>query len=181
VGIIWAAPGAPLAAMVMEDLVACDAKLFIGVGLLAATQPKIDVGDHVIPSLAVRDEGTSYHHLPEDVMALPSNEVIRSLQYSCEEFKVKYYVGPIRTTDAPYRVTRSKIDYLRGRGILGINMESSIIFALRIYRKVKVGCILMASSNLTQPKPTMGFYIEDLRNAMVKAVKISIEAAARHK
>jgi len=76
VGIIWAAPGAPLAAMVMEDLVACGAKLFIGVGLLAATQPEIDVGDYVIPSLAVRGEGTSYHYLPEDVMALPSDEVI---------------------------------------------------------------------------------------------------------
>jgi len=92
---------------------------------------------------------------------------------------VKYYVGPICTTDAPYRVTRSKIDYLRGRGVLGFDMESSAIFAIGIYRKVRVGCILVASSNLTQPKPTMGFYTEKLREAMLKAAKISIEATRK--
>jgi len=179
VGIIWAAPGAPLATMVVEDLVACGAKLFVGVGLLAATQPRINVGNYVIPSLAVRDEGTSRHYLPEDVIALSSDEVIQALQDSCEEFKVKYYVGPVCTTDAPYRETKSKINYLQRKGVLGIDMESSAIFALGIYRKVKVGCILVASSNLTQPKTTIGFYTEKSRDAMLKAVKISIEAVRK--
>jgi len=179
VGIIWAAPGAPLATMVVEDLVACGAKLFVGVGLLAATQPRINVGNYVIPSLAVRDEGTSRHYLPEDVIALSSNEVIQALQDSCEGFKVKYYVGPVCTTDAPYRETKSKINYLQRKGVLGIDMESSAIFALGIYRKVKVGCILVASSNLTQPKTTIGFYTEKSRDAMLKAVKISIEAVRK--
>jgi uridine phosphorylase len=105
--------------------------------------------------------------------------VIQSLQDSCEEFKVKYYVGPVCTTDAPYRVTKSKINYLQRKGVLGIDMESSAIFALGIYRKVKVGCILVASSNVTQPKTTIGFYTEKLRGAMLKAVKISIEAVRK--
>lgn len=33
VGVIWAAPGAPLVTFVMEDLIACGAKVFIAVGL----------------------------------------------------------------------------------------------------------------------------------------------------
>jgi len=105
--------------------------------------------------------------------------VIQALQDSCEEFKVKYYVGPVCTTDAPYRETKSKINYLQRKGVLGIDMESSAIFALGIYRKVKVGCILVASSNLTQPKTTIGFYTEKSRDAMLKAVKISIEAVRK--
>jgi nucleoside phosphorylase len=67
IGVIWAAPGAPLAAMVLEDLIACGAKLFIGLGLLGAIQPEIEVGDIVIPTLALRLEGTSHHYLPPDV------------------------------------------------------------------------------------------------------------------
>jgi len=145
VGIIWAAPGAPLATMVMEDLIACDAKFFIGVGLLAAIQPSINLGDYVIPSLAVRDEGTSYRYLPKNVEALSSNGIIKALKDSCEEFKVRYHTGPVWTTDALYRETKSKIDYFQQRGVLGVDAESSAIFSLGIYRKVKVGCILVAA------------------------------------
>jgi len=108
VGIIWAASEAPLATVVMEDLIACGAKLFIGVGLLGAIQPSINTGHYVIPSSAVRDEGTSYQYLPKNVEALSSKEIIRSLKDSCEEFKVRYHIGPIWTTDAPYRETKSK-------------------------------------------------------------------------
>lgn len=176
VGMMWAAPGAPLATMIMEDLIACGAKLFIGVGLLGAIQPSINVGDYVIPSLAVRDEGTSYHYLPKDVKAFSSKKVIHFLKDSCEEFKAKYYIGPIWTTDAPYRQTKSKINYFQQKGVLGVDMESSAIFSLGIYYKLKVGCILVASGNLTRPRATMGFYTEKLRDTMLEAIKISAKA-----
>lgn len=176
VGIIWAAPGAPLATMIMEDLIACGAKLFIGVGLLGAIQPSINVGDYVIPSLAVRDEGTSYHYLPKNVDALSSKEIIHCLQDSCEEFKVRYYVGPIWTTDAPYRETKSTINRFQRKGVLGVDAESSAIFSLGIYRKVKVGCVLVASTNLTCPRATLGLYTENLKDAMLRAVRISTKA-----
>lgn len=175
-GIIWAAPGAPLATHVMEDLIACRGKLFIGVGLLGAIQPSIDVGDYIIPSLAVRDEGTSYHYLPKNVKALPSNEVVQALKDSCEEMKVKYHIGPLWTTDAFYRETKSKIGYFQEKGVVGVDMETSAIFSLGIYRKVKAGCILVASSNLVRPGLTMGFYTERLKDNMFKAAKISIRA-----
>lgn len=176
VGIIWAAPGAPLAAMVIEDLIACGARLFIGVGLLGAIQPSINVGDYVVPSSAVRDEGTSYHYLPKNVGALSNKGIIRALKDSCEEFRVGYYVGPIWTTDAPYRETKSKIEYFQRKGVLGVDTESSAIFSLGLCRRVKVGCMLVASTNLTQSRAaTIGFYNERLEDAMLRAVRICAE------
>ena len=62
IGMIWAAPGSPLVAIVTEDLVACGVRRFVGVGTLGAIQPSIQPGDLIIPSAAVRDEGTSYHY-----------------------------------------------------------------------------------------------------------------------
>jgi len=179
VGVIWAAPGAPLAAMVMEDLIACGAKVFIGVGLSGAIEPHINSGDFIIPSLAVRDEGTSYHYLPKNVEALPSKGIIHALKDSCRESKVRYYVGPIWTTDAPYRETRSKINYFQRKGILAVDQESSAIFSVGIYRKVRVGCILVASTNLTQPKATIGFYTEMLRDKMFRVAETSTKTIVK--
>jgi uridine phosphorylase len=179
VGIIWAAPGAPLATVVMEDLIACGAKLFIGIGLLGAFQPSINVGDYIIPSWAVRDEGTSHHYLPENIKARSSKKIIHALQNSCEEFKVRYCIGPIWTTDAPYRETKSTINFFQGKGILGVDAESSAIFSLGIYRKVNIGCLLVASTNLTHPRATLGLYTKSLEDAMLRAVRISTRALRR--
>jgi uridine phosphorylase len=62
VGVVWAAPGAPLAVQVMEKLIACGTKAFIGAGSWRGVHPSVKVDDILIPTAAVRDEGTSYHY-----------------------------------------------------------------------------------------------------------------------
>ena len=79
VGIIWASPGAPLAAMVMEHLIACGAKYIIGIGLIAAIQPDIDIGTLVIPIKVIRGEGMSYYYLPENVEAVADRDILQAL------------------------------------------------------------------------------------------------------
>jgi uridine phosphorylase len=174
VGTIWAAPGAPLAAMVMEDLIACGAKLIIGIGLTAAVSPKIKVGDLIIPSMALRDEGTSRHYLPPRVQTVPGASILKEMKHCCQKLGVRYHIGTILTSDAPYRETPSKIEYLKRNGVLGIDMETSAIFSVAIYRRVMAGCILAASSNLAQSREP-GFYASSLRASVQNAIKVSIE------
>jgi uridine phosphorylase len=173
VGIIWACPGAPLVVRVMEDLIACGAKVFVGVGLLGAIQPYIDVGDCIIPSLSVRDEGTSHHYLPRNVKATSSKDVSQALRKMCRKANEKHHIGPVWTTDAPYRETKSKISYFRKKKVLGVDMECSAIFSLAIYRKVKAGCIMVASCNLVQQEESLGFFAEKLKGSLIEAIMIA--------
>ena len=183
VAVIWAAPGAPLATVVTEDLIACGAEQFIGVGSLGAIQPFIGVGDQVVPTMAVREEGTSQHYLPPRVEAKADTKLVAVLSESCGELGVQCHAGPVWTTDAPYRETPSKIAHFRRKGILGVDMESSALFSIGIFHRMRVATILAASSNLVVPEARLGpSYIEGSlksRNAVTTAVEVSVKAVGR--
>ena len=65
--------GAPLAAYFLEQLLALGCKKFIVCGVAGVLDKDIGFGKFLVPSVAVRDEGTSYHYLPpgRDVEASP--------------------------------------------------------------------------------------------------------------
>lgn len=180
VGIIWAAPSAPLATMLMEDLVACGSRLFVGVGLIAAIQPKVRPGDLVIPASSVRDEGTSYHYLPMEVPAAADPELVESLAQKSRSRGIAPHLGQIWTTDAPYRETPSKVRYFAHRGIIGTDMETSAIFSLALYRKVRAACLLVVSANLSEKGDDIGFYDEKLDEPVDNAIGISLEVVSEH-
>ncbi len=135
--------------MVMEHLIACGAKYIIGIGLIAAIQPEIATGTLIVPTKAIRGEGTSYY-LPEDVDAVPDRDISQSLRKACRDIGIGCVEGEIYTTDAVHRETRKLVEALWNRNILGIDMETSAIFSVGIFCKVKTCCILIASTNQKQ-------------------------------
>jgi len=56
--------GAPLAAGLMEEVIALGVKNFIACGGCGVLDRSISVGKLLLPTSAIRDEGTSYHYLP---------------------------------------------------------------------------------------------------------------------
>ncbi|NPA23302.1 MAG: nucleoside phosphorylase [Crenarchaeota archaeon] len=167
---IWAGPGAPLATMIMEHLVACGVRYVIGIGLVAAVRSNVDVGSLVLPRLAIRGEGTSYYYLPENVEAVPNEEVTCYLERACIDLGLRYLKGTIFTIDAVLRETRTLIDELARRGVLGIDMETSAIYSVGLYRKVKTGCVLVVSTNPSIR--STGFYSEAMTSPIRDAINV---------
>src|SRR5690242_11688108 len=64
--------GAPLAAGMLEEAIALGCRKFVACGGAGVLAPDVAVGHVIIPTAAVRDEGTSYHYLP------PGREVAAS-------------------------------------------------------------------------------------------------------
>src|SRR5258707_15520027 len=56
--------GAPLAAAFLEEMIAIGCRKFTVCGGAGVLRSEIAVGHVLVPSVAVRDEGTSYHYLP---------------------------------------------------------------------------------------------------------------------
>ncbi|RPI78175.1 MAG: phosphorylase, partial [Chloroflexi bacterium] len=121
--------GAPAATGLLEEAFACGFRKFIVCGGCGVLQKDIAVGNLIVISSAVRDEGTSYHYLPPG-REIGANEVgIRALEAALKEQGVSYRLGKTWTTDAPYRETRRKAADRRAEGCIVVEMESASLMA----------------------------------------------------
>ena len=56
--------GAPLAGGFLEELIARGCRTFVACGGAGVLVPDVALGHVIVPTAAIRDEGTSYHYLP---------------------------------------------------------------------------------------------------------------------
>ena len=105
-------------------------KTVIAFGWCGAVHPDVRVGDILLASSVIREEGTSYHYLSADADPLPSPTVNSALRGAAARAGVPLREGLVWTTDAPYRETRSKVSDFGDRGVLGVDMETSAIVSL---------------------------------------------------
>lgn len=141
--------GAPLAACLLDEIIALGAKKFIACGGAGVVNKDIGYEQVVVPSSAVRDEGTSYHYLE------PSREVeasvigIKAIVGVLSRHGVKYSLGKTWTTDAPYRETLEKVKLRRDEGCLTVEMECAAFFAVAKFRNVEFAQLLYGGDDLS--------------------------------
>ena len=101
--------GAPGTVMVMEEMIACGARLFIGYGIAGSLQSKAPIGTAIIPTSCISEEGTSRHYLDPLQEITASVRLAELLEQSCRKEGLVALKGPHWTTDAIYRETEEKI------------------------------------------------------------------------
>lgn len=148
VALIQAAVGAPLAAGQIEELTALGCSRFIACGSCGVLQKELAVGHLIVPTAAVRDEGTSYHYAAPSREIFADEQVIESIVKTLEKHKVPWIKGKTWTTDAFYRETPSKIRQRKKEKCVTVEMETSAYIAAARYNGVKFGQILYAGDNL---------------------------------
>lgn len=141
--------GAPLAAAFLDELIALGCKKFIACGGSGVLNPDIGVGHVVVPSSAVRDEGTSYHYLPPSREVSASPEGVAAIEAVLQEHHVAYVVGKTWTTDAIYRETRSKMERRKAEGCITVEMEAAAFFAVAQFRGVTFAQILYGGDDIS--------------------------------
>jgi uridine phosphorylase len=177
VGRIWV--GAPGAVMTLEELIACGAKTIFEVGMCGGLQTFLQPGDIVVVTEAIRDEGTSFHYLPsrEDVK---SSECLRyNLVSNLNRERIHHHVGRVWSTDGVYRETCEKFLKFRNAGVLGVDMETSAIFAVAQYRGVKAASAQIVSDILTESEWQTRFRHQSVRENTEVLVKIVLETLSQ--
>ncbi|MCX6138653.1 MAG: nucleoside phosphorylase [Ignavibacteriales bacterium] len=172
--------GAAGTVMVMEELIACGARTFIGLGWAGSLQPDLSIGSLVIPTSCIREEGTSFHYLDDSHALHPDLRLQQRLIESAITEGASATPGPLWTTDAPYRELRSKVERYRGNGVLGVDMETSAMYAIGLFRKVAV-CNLMVVSDMLGAEWHEGFASEALEQANKRAEKIVLRSIENEK
>lgn len=135
--------GGASAVIALEELIACGAKAFIRIGSCGACQSGVSLGDLVIPSGAVREDGASRMYAPENFPAVPDFRLLSLLVSSCEDLGYTHHVGVTRSHDSFYIDNEAELmrswNKLR---VLASDMETSTVFTLGTIRGVKVASIL---------------------------------------
>jgi len=140
--------GAPLAAGLLEEIIAYGASKIIVCGGAGVLDKKIAAGHLVVPTAAVRDEGTSYHYLPPAREATPHADALEAIQVVLKRRKVEYVLAKTWTTDGYYRETKAKVALRKSEGCLTVEMEAAALFAVAQFRKVQLAQILYGGDNL---------------------------------
>jgi uridine phosphorylase len=140
--------GAAIAAASLEVAVALGGRKFVACGGAGVLDRSIAVGHLVVPTAAVRDEGTSYHYMPASREVTPAPEAVRAIETVLQRRKVDYLLAKTWTTDAIFRETRAVTVLRRAEGCLTVEMEAAAFFAVAQFRGVPLGQILYGGDNL---------------------------------
>lgn len=140
--------GAPLAAGLLEEVIALGCRNFIACGGAGVLSRELALGHLVLPTAAIRDEGTSYHYLAPSREVTPSPAALAAIEETLQRRNVPYVLGKTWTTDAIYRETRARMALRRSEGCLTVEMEAAALFAVAHFRGVHLGQILYCGDNL---------------------------------
>ena len=171
--------GASMAAMFLEQLIALGARHFLYLGFCGALDTTYHIGDCLIPLYAIREEGTSYHYLPAEVVPTATPYLTAALQAEAQTQQVTLRQGPVWTTDAPYRETAQKIRHFQAVGVHAVDMEMAALFAVAAYRGCAVTALLIVSDECYHPIWKPGFGAERLRQGCRQAVAVAVAAATQ--
>ena len=154
--------GSPGAAIAVEELARVGVDTLIRVGSCGAIQPETEVGDLIITSGAVRQEGTSDEYIREDYPAVADHAVVAALAAAAEELGYDYHVGLTASTDSFYagqsregfggyrsRNSEAMIEELKQANVLNFEMEASAILTLANIYGLRGGAVCTVYADRT--------------------------------
>ncbi|MDZ7703287.1 MAG: AMP nucleosidase [Trueperaceae bacterium] len=152
VSIINFSIGSPVAALIIEVLATADPKATLFLGICGGLHRSLEVGDFVLPTAAIRDEGASRHFMPPQVPALPTFKIQKFVSQMIVERGHNYRTGVVHTTD--YRFWEFNDTFkqqLYEERALAIDMETATLFSVGFASKVPIGAFLLVSDLPLRP------------------------------
>jgi uridine phosphorylase len=140
---------ASMAAGLLEEVIALGCRKFIACGGCGVLVKGIEVGNLIVVSGAIRDEGVSYHYLPPGREITAHEAGVNALAITLDKLLIPYRIGKTWTTDAPYRETPARISKRREDGCLSVEMEAAGMMAVAKFRDVIFGQVLYGGDDLS--------------------------------
>ncbi len=176
--------GGPSAAIALEELWRCGLEYAVRIGTCGGMQECVVPGDIIIPTAAVRMEGTSKEYAPIEFPAAADFDVVCALVKAAENNRQNYHTGVIQSKDSFYGQhspqtmpvsyeLESKWEAWKRLGVLASEMEAAALFTVSAARGIKTGCVLHALWN--QERKKLGYSDDDVMDTEA-AVKTAVDA-----
>ncbi len=188
--------GAPSTAILLEELAKLGAHTLIRVGNSGGLSPRLDLGELVITTGAVRDDGTSRSYVAPEYPAVADYRVVSALVSAARACGARFHAGITWSLDAFYArnaileegggmgsmsfggywtsAQEERIRDLRSAGVLNCEMEAGVLLTLAGLFGLRAGAVCVVSDRTPWPGPAaidldrnMGTCIEVATAAML--------------
>lgn len=174
--------GAPCMSIGVEEIKTLGVHTFIRIGTTGAMQPNLKLGDSIIPTAAIRGDGTMDYYLPKAFPAVGHFEVIEALKEAAGIIGNPHHLGVVLSTDSYYgRFFNSKraaeeADLFVRANTLSIEMEVSALYILGNVHNLRTGAILTIREELGEGGSYVKQAGEEYEKGMEKSIQIAIKA-----
>lgn len=173
--------GAPAAACLAEVLIEMGCRRLFVFSLGGGVSDKVKLGDMVLPVEVLREEGTSFHYVPEGAYARPDPNLLEKLRgFLGGVDDLEVYEGRTVSTDAPFRQTVKKELRWRREGILAVEMEMSAVFTVAEFHGIQaVGFVTISDEHDLEGNTPWRWDKEGMREGRSRAVDLLMDFAGR--
>jgi uridine phosphorylase len=135
--------GGASAGIAMEELKNLGVENLIRIGSCGSLQPQVKIGDLILVSGAVRDDGASKAYIEPIFPAVPDSDLLFACVCAAKNRAIRFHTGIARSHDSFYTDREAEIDaYWSKRGVLGADMETAALYTIGRLRGLSTMSIL---------------------------------------
>lgn len=176
--------GGPSAAIAIEELVAIGVHTFIRVGTCGGINMKVKASDVIVPTAAIRFDGTGREYAPIEYPAAADFRIVRSLVDAARELGENCHTGVVQCKDSFYgqhSPARMPVSYellnkwnaWKKLGVLASEMESATLFVVAAALGARCGSVLNVIWN--QERKAAGYNEPDDFDTD-RGIRVAVEA-----
>jgi uridine phosphorylase len=135
--------GGPSTAICIEELAMLGVRRFLRIGTTGAIQDRIEPGDIVVPTAAVRMDGASRHMAPIEYPAVADFRLIQKIVQGLESHNIPFHLGVTASSDTFYqgqsrqdsfkkgyvpREIAHRFEEMKALEVLSFEMEAATLF-----------------------------------------------------
>jgi uridine phosphorylase len=164
---------APYAATDLEFLISAGAEEIVFVNGAGSLRLDVPVGSLVLPGELIREEGTSFHYTPKDVVLNTNDRLNARVRVVAQNLGIRLICGKHWTTDALHRETFAKVDRYREQGVCSVDMELSALAGVARYRQCALSALLVVTDVAAPSHTWSGTESTRFRQGVEQAAEIA--------
>jgi DeoD family purine-nucleoside phosphorylase len=175
--------GCPSTAIVAEELIGLGVRRLVRIGTCGALSPQLALGDLVLALSAVPADGTTAQYLGGEPHAPTADwNLLHGAVHAAKDLGRSVHIGPIASTDAFFEPDTDRNRRWAARGILAVEMESSVLYTIAALRGVQAATLLVVSDLIdgTHSKRIADDALQTSVAAMAELALRTATSAERH-
>jgi DeoD family purine-nucleoside phosphorylase len=160
--------------IVVHELIELGARLLVRAGTAGGLQQDLAAGSLIVAGRATADDGAGLAMTGGEAPP-PDRSLTEALAAAARATGRPVAQGTIVSTDVFYDLEPGRNEAWQARGILAVEMEAAVLFALAARHGARAGCVLAVSNELVGANPGW-LAAEERERAGVEACQVALEA-----
>jgi uridine phosphorylase len=172
----------------LDFMLYTNADTFLRIGTSGSFQKHIKVGEIVISTGAVRDEGTTAQYVKQCFPAIANYELLLALIEAAEKLSIAYHIGVTRSNDAIYcglgraaykgyiqKEHKEIVSYWSKTNVANIDRETSLILTLTTLFNLRGGSVCAVVDNYLTRELKKGAGVNECIKVGLEGIRILYE------